>query len=360
MKRLISIGGGEPEFGTPQHIIDAMKKAMDEGQTHYGDFRHSLEVREAVASKYQKYGVDVDPELVIITPGSSIAIYMAFKALMKPGDEYLMMDPAFFGYYGPANEIGVKPVPIPRYKDEKWGFHIDDIKKATTDKTKAILLCSPDNPTGAVMSDESLKELAEYSIENDVKVISDDIYDEITYDGHKFKSIASLPGMAENTIILNGLSKTYAMTGWRVGYIIAPDKETYDRLFQIQMATFVVINQAIQHASAVALNGPQDCVTDMVKKYEAKRDYALDRWAEIPNVEVTKPEGAFYLFPDLSAYGKSSPQLAKYFREEANVAITPGHLFGKQGEGHIRNSYAQSMADLEEGLERIKKALKKL
>jgi aminotransferase len=360
MKRLISIGGGEPEYDTPKHIVDAMKKAMDDGYTHYGNFRHIPELREAVAAKYQKYGVDVDPELVIITPGSTMGIYMAYRTLMQPGEEYITMDPAFFGYYGPAKELGVNPVPIPRYKDENWGFHLDDIQKATTDKTKAILICSPDNPTGAVMSDEALKEIAEYSIENNVTVISDDIYDEISYDGHKFKSIASLPEMAERTIILNGLSKTYAMTGWRVGYIIAPDQETYDKLFNIQMSTFLVLNQAMQYASLAALAGPQDCVTEMVKKYEAKKDYALDRWSEIPNVDVTKPEGAFYLFPDLSAYGKSSPQLAKYLREEANVAITPGHLFGKQGEGHIRNAYAQSMADLEEGMDRIKAACKKL
>jgi aspartate/methionine/tyrosine aminotransferase len=360
MKSIINIGAGEPEYDTPKHIVDAMKKAMDLGYTHYGDFRHIPELRDAIASKYQKYGVEVDPELVIVTPGSTMGIYMAFRTLMKPGEEFIMMDPAFFGYYGPAKELGVLPVPILRHKNENWGFCIDDATKSTSDKTKAILICSPDNPTGAVLSDGKLKEIAEYSIENDVKVISDDIYDEITYDGRKFKSIASLPEMAERTIILNGLSKAYAMTGWRVGYIIAPDKKTYDRLFRIQMSTFLVLNQAMQHASVAALTGPQDCVTEMVKKYEVKRDYVLDRWAEIPNVEVTKPEGAFYLFPDLSAYGKSSPQIAKYLREEANVVITPGHRFGKQGEGHIRNAYAQSMADLEEGMDRIKQALKKL
>lgn len=357
---MISIGGGEPEYDTPKHIVDAMKKAMDEGYTHYGDFRHIPELREAVAAKYQKLGVDVDPELVLITPGSTMGIYMVFKALMKPGEEFIMMDPAFFGYYSPVQELGLKVAKVPRYKEENWNFHIDDIQKATNEKTKGILICSPDNPTGSVMGEDKLKEIAEYSIRNDVPVISDDIYDEITYDGHKFKSIASLPEMAERTIILNGLSKTYAMTGWRSGYIIAPNKELYDKMFATQMATFLVLNQAMQYASLAALNGPQDCVTDMVKKYEEKRDYVLDRWNEIPKVEVTKPEGAFYLFPDLSAYGKTSPQLAKYFREEAKVAITPGHLFGEQGKGHIRNAYAQSMTDLEEGLDRIKKALKKI
>jgi aspartate/methionine/tyrosine aminotransferase len=168
MKRLISIGGGEPEYDTPKHIVDAMKKAMDEGQTHYGDFRHILELREAVASKYHKYGVDVDPEHVIITPGSTMGIYMTFRTLMQPGEEYITMDPCFFGYYGPAEELGVNAVPVPRYKDENWEYHMEDIQKATTDKTKGILICSPDNPTGSVLSDEKLKEIAEYSIENNV------------------------------------------------------------------------------------------------------------------------------------------------------------------------------------------------
>ena len=248
MKRLISIGGGEPEYDTPKHIVDAMKKALDDGQTHYGNFRHILELREAVAAKYHKYGVDVDPEHVIITPGSTMGIWMVFRKLMQPGENYITMDPCFFGYYGPTEELGVNAVPVPRYKDENWDFHLSDIQKATNDKTKGILICSPDNPTGSVLREEKLKEIAEYSIENNVPVISDDIYDELTYDGHKFKSIASLPGMKERTIILNGLSKTYAMTGWRVGYIIAPDQETYDTLFKIQMSTFLVLNQAMQHA----------------------------------------------------------------------------------------------------------------
>lgn len=358
--RLISIGGGEPEYDTPMHIVNAMKMAIDKGYTHYGDFRHIPELREAVAAKYQKYGVDVDPELVIITPGSTMGIYMTYSILMEPGEEFITMDPCFFGYYNPAKQLGVKPVPVPRYKDENWSFHLNDLQKVTTDKTKAILICSPDNPTGSVLKDENLKEIAEYAVENDIKVISDDIYDMITYDGHKFKSIASISGMADRTVILNGLSKTYAMTGWRVGYVIAPDKEMYDRLFSIQMSTFLVLNQAMQHASLAALTGPQDCVIEMVKKYEKKRNYTLDRWDEVPNVEVTKPEGAFYLFPDLSAYGKTSSQLAKYILEEAHVAITPGHMFGNKGEGHIRNAYAQSMTDLEEGLDRIKSALNKL
>ncbi|MCW4051539.1 MAG: aminotransferase class I/II-fold pyridoxal phosphate-dependent enzyme [Candidatus Bathyarchaeota archaeon] len=360
MKRLISIGGGEPEYKTPEHVIQAMKKAMDDGHTHYGNFRHILELREAVAAKYQKLGVDVDPELVIITPGSTMGIFMVFDALMKRGDDLLTMDPAFFGYYQPIEYLGINAVPVPRHKEEGWKFHTEDLYEKTTDKTKALLICSPDNPTGAVLDDEDLKGIADYTKEKDKWVISDDIYDEITYDGHKFKSIATLPGMQERTVILNGLSKTYAMTGWRVGYIIAPNKELYDTLFTTQMCTFLVLNAALQRASIAALTGPQDCVKEMVAKYEKKRDCVLDAWNDIPKVTVTKPEGAFYTFPDLSEYGLSSPKMAKYIRDEANVAITPGHLFGKNGEGHIRNAYAQSMPDLEEGLSRIKKALAKL
>lgn len=357
--RLISIGGGEPEFDTPSNIIDAMKKAIEDGYTHYGDFRHILALREAVAAKYKRYGVTVDPEQVIITPGSTMGIYMAYKAFLKPGDELIVMDPCFFGYFMAVKQQGFKTVPVKRSKED-WSFNIEDIYATTTKKTRAVLMCSPDNPTGAVLGDKELKELADYSIEKDVKVISDDIYDEITYDGAKFKSIASLPGMKERTLILNGLSKTYAMTGWRVGYIIPPDKETYDRLFSLQMSTYLVLNQALQYASLEALTGPQDRVGEMVKRYREKREYVIDAWSDMPKVSVTKPKGAFYAFPDLSAYGKSSAELAQYIRDEAKVAITPGHLFGSQGEGHIRNSFAQSMEDLSEGLDRIKAALAKL
>ncbi|TRO55635.1 pyridoxal phosphate-dependent aminotransferase [Candidatus Bathyarchaeota archaeon] len=357
--RQISIGGGEPEYDTPSNIIDAMKKAMEDGYTHYGDFRHIPELRQAVAAKYKLDGIDVDPELVIITPGSTMGIYMAYKALMKPGDEFIVTDPCFFGYFLAVKDQGIKPVPVPRSKED-WSFNIEDIYKATTEKTKALLICSPDNPTGAVLSDKELKELAEYSIEKNVKIISDDIYDEILYDGAKFKSIASLPGMKERTIILNGLSKTYAMTGWRVGYIIPPDKETYDYLFSLQMSTYLVLNQALQYASLEALTGPQDSVKRMVEGYRKKRDYVIDTWNDMPKVSISKPKGAFYAFPDLSAYGMNSAKMAEYIKKETNVAITPGHLFGAQGEGHIRNSFAQSMDDLSEGLSRIKTALAKL
>jgi aminotransferase len=357
--RLISIGGGEPEYDTPNNIVESMKKALDNGYTHYGDFRHILELRQSVANKYKQYNVDVDPEQVIITPGSTMGIYMAYKAFLEPDDELIVMDPCFFGYFDAVEEQGFKTIPVKRSKDD-WSFDIEDIYAATSEKTKALLMCSPDNPTGAVLSDKELKELAHYSKENDIKIISDDIYDEITYDGVKFKSIAALPGMKERTLILNGLSKTYAMTGWRVGYIIPPNKETYDKLFSLQMSTYLVLNQAVQYASLEALAGPQDSVAKMVKGYREKREYVVDAWNDIPNVYVTKPQGAFYTFPDLSSYGKSSTQLAKYIREEAKVVITPGNLFGAQGEGHIRNSFAQSMEDLSEGLDRIKKVLRKL
>lgn len=360
MKRLIRIGGGEPEYKTPEHIIDAMKRALDDGHTHYGDFRHIPELREAVAQKYQKLGVDVNPAHVLITPGSTMGIYMVFNALLNPGDDLLIFDPCFFGYFHSQKLLGFNTVPIPRYKDENWKFHLDDIYKAVTPRTNALLICSPDNPTGAVLNDEELKGIAEFAQEKDVMVISDDIYDEITYDGVKFKSIASLPGMQERTVILNGLSKTYAMTGWRVGYLIAPNEALYKKFFEIQMSTYLVVNASIQRASLAALTGPQDCVKKMVAEYDKKRHFVLDAYEDIPGVTVTKPEGAFYVFPDMSSYGLSSEKMAEYLRNEARVAITPGHLFGSNGEGHIRNAYAQSMEDLTEGLKRIKAALSKL
>ena len=269
MKRLISIGGGEPEYKTPEHIIDAMKEAMDEGHTHYGNFRHIPELREAVAAKYRRLGVDADPERVLITPGSTMGIYMVFNGLMEPGDDLLTFDPCFFGYFHSQRLLGFNPVPVPRYKEENWRFHVEDLYEAATPRTKALLICSPDNPTGAVLGDDELKGIAEFAEEKDITVISDDIYDEITYDGARFRSIASLPGMRERTVILNGLSKAYAMTGWRVGYAIAPDEELYEKFFEIQMSTFLVVNAAVQRAGVAALTGPQDCVREMVAEYAA-------------------------------------------------------------------------------------------
>jgi len=360
MERLIRISGGEPEYKTPEHIIDAMKKAMDEGHTHYGDFHHIPELREAIAARYQKLGVDVNPDHVLITPGSSMGIYMVLRGLAQPGEKFVTTNPCFFGYLNTMRHVGVRWVDLPRYKGEGWSIHTGDLEKAITPKTRGILLCSPDNPTGSTLKKDELEGIAEIAKEKDIYVISDDIYDSIIYDGNRFQSIAALPGMQERTIILNGFSKTYAMTGWRLGYLIAPNEELYERFFEIQMSTYLVVNAAVQRAGLAALTGPQDCVRDMVDEYDEKRRYVLDAYDEIDGVTVTKPEGAFYVFPDASSYGLSSMKLTEYLRNEYKVVVTPGSIFGSIGEGHFRQAYAQSMEDIEEGLSRIKKALNNL
>lgn len=359
MKRLIGIGGGEPEFDTPKHIVDAMKKAIDDGHTHYGSFAGISELKEAIAAKYQAYGVDVNPEYVIITPGSTMGIYQSLHGITSPGDDFITMNPCFFAYLSTFEFVGVKPMTVPRYKEEGWRIHVDDVAEAVTPKTKGILICSPDNPTGNVLREEELKGLAEIAIDRDLWVISDDIYDMITYDGAEFKSIATLPEMQKRTIILNGFSKAYAMTGWRLGYIIAPDEATYRKLFDIQMSTYLVVNAAVQRAGVAALTGPQDCVHEMVKKYDEKRRYSLDAYSELDGVECTVPEGAMYVFPDMSVYGKTSKELCDYLLKEARVSLTPGSNFGSLGEGHYRQAFAQSFEDISEGLYRIKKALGK-
>jgi aminotransferase len=337
-----------------------MKQAMDEGHTHYGEFAHIQELREAIAEKYRGLGVDVDPDRVLVTPGSTMGIYMVLRGLVGPGNSLVTFDPCFFGYLEAMKHVGCVPVPVPRYVDEDWAFHREDLEAAVTLETRGILICSPDNPTGAVLGQRELEDIAEVAVEKDLMVVSDDIYDAITYDGEEFSSIAALPGMAERTVILNGLSKTYAMTGWRVGYVIAPTDELAKRFMEIQMSTFLVLNAAVQRAALAALVGPQDCVTEMVKGYAERREYVLDFWEGVPGVSVTKPRGAFYVFPNISSYGLSSVEMAKYLREEGDVVVTPGSLFGSKGEGHIRQAYAQSMEDIVEGLGRIGEALAKL
>jgi aminotransferase len=337
-----------------------MKRAMDEGHTHYGEFAHIRELREAVADKYGGLEVDVDPDRVLVTPGSTMGIYMVLRGLVGPGNGLVTFDPCFFGYLETMKHVGCVPVPVPRYVDEDWAFHREDLEAAVTSETKGILICSPDNPTGAVLGRRELEDVAEVAVERDLMVVSDDIYDAITYDGEEFSSIAALPGMAERTVILNGLSKTYAMTGWRVGYVIAPTDELAKRFMEIQMSTFLVLNAAVQRAALAALTGPQDCVAEMVAGYAERREYVLDFWDGVPGAKLTRPKGAFYAFPDISSYGLSSAEMAKYLREEADVVVTRGSLFGARGEGHIRQAYAQTMEDIVEGLDRIGEALAKL
>ena len=360
MKPFISLEDGEPEYRTPEHINQAMIEALDLGLTHYGDYKHMIKLRESITRYYSRYGVKADPEHIVVTPGSTMGIYIALKNLVGYGGELIVMDPCYFGYPDTFNDLELKPRYIPRDKDNDWHFNIEDIRKAYTPETKAILVCSPDNPTGSVISDEQLAEIAEFAVEKDLMVVSDEIYDRIIYDGYKFRSIATFPDMKERTIILNGLSKTYAMTGWRLGYMIAPSQQLYDRFWATQMGSYLVIPEAIQYAGIAALEGPQDCVDEMLKGYKEKRDYTYDFWSDLPRVNVSKPKGAFYVFPDITEYGLSSTKLVEYIRRETNVGITDGSFFGTRGEGHIRISYAQSTENLVEGLDRVKLALSKL
>jgi aminotransferase len=360
LNNIIRISGGEPEFDTPHHIIDAMKRALDEGHTHYGDFAGVMELREAIAGKYEGYGVKAEPGHVLVTPGSTQGIYQTLKAVTKPGDDVLCMDPCFFAYYSTFEFLGLNAVTVPRYSEEGWRFHVDELGEAVTPRTRAILYASPDNPTGAVLSEGDIRGIAEVAENSDLYVISDDIYDMITYDGVRFRSIASLSSMRERTLILNGFSKSYAMTGWRLGYIIAPTKELYDRLMTIQMATYLVVNAAVQRAGVAALTGPQDCVHEMVKSYDEKRRYVLDRYEEIDGIVCHSPQGAFYMFPDASSYGMSSAKLCETLLKEGKVAVMDGRAFGSMGEGHYRQAFAQSMEALSEGLDRIERTLGKL
>jgi aminotransferase len=357
---VIRISAGEPEFDTPRHIVDAMKTALDDGHTHYGSFAGIPELKEAVSKKYEGYGVKSDPESVLITPGSTQGIYQSLKAITEPGDDVVVMNPCFFAYLTTFDFLGINAVSLPRYSDEGWRFHVEDLLEVVTPKTKAILYASPDNPTGAVLGDSELKSMAEVAEEKDLTLISDDIYDMITYEGIRFRSIAALPGMAERTVILNGLSKSYAMTGWRVGYVIAPTRELYQRMMTVQMATYLVVNAAVQRAALAALNGPQDCVSEMVKSYDEKRNYVLDRYEDMDGVDCGKPEGAFYMFPDVSSYGMTSKKLCDHLLREGRVGVLDGAEFGSRGEGHFRQAFAQSKEELSEGLDRIERALNKL
>jgi aspartate/methionine/tyrosine aminotransferase len=356
-QKLLKIGGGEPAFKTPPHIIDAMKKALDDDFTHYGNPEGLPEFRNAIINRYSKrYGTQFNPDNVTLTPGSSMGIFMVAKALCGPGDQIATMNPCFFGYLSPFKEIGVNPTWIPRNESEDWSIHASDIEKALTPRTKAILLCNPDNPTGAILKKSDLKSIAEIAEKHDLYIITDDIYDEIVYDNVKIEHITTLPNMKERTIVLNGVSKAYAMTGWRMGYIIAPNEKIQRALTDIQQATYFVTNPAIQIACTAALTGPQDCVKSMLNEYDKKRRMVYDLYNDMRGVTVTKPLGAFYFFPNFSSYKIKSTELTQKLRE-AGVSVTPGAMFGSNGEYHFRTAYCQSDEDLTQGLAIIKKTL---
>ncbi|AIZ57172.1 putative aspartate aminotransferase 2 [Candidatus Methanoplasma termitum] len=349
---IISFSMGEPDFTTPQNIIDACKKSLDDGFTHYTNSAGIPELRKAISTKaFYENNIHCTAKNVLVTP-TKHAIFMAALAFLDRGDEVIMEDPNWVTYDAAIRIAEAKPKFVTTSFDD--GFVVDPakIEDSITPKTKMIILNSPSNPTGNVIPRETLEEIANIAIENDLMVLSDEIYENIIYEGNHF-SIASIPEMFDRTITVSGLSKTYAMTGWRLGWAIASE-ENLKALDIIQTHSISCCTSFAQPAAVEAITGPQNEKEAMVKEFRKRRDLAVDLIREIRGLEVNVPQGAFYLFPRYAPKIRSEIMCTKML-EEAQVAVTPGSAFGPNGEGCFRLSYATSEEQIIEGLSRIKK-----
>ncbi len=349
---VISFSLGEPDFDTPKNIVDAAKSSLDRGFTHYTPSTGIPELRNAIAAKARSFNkLDVAANNVLVTPCKH-AIFMTAMAYIDPGDEVLLPDPGWVTYEADIRLCGGIPVYVPlRYEDD---FVLDPavVESLITPKTKMIILNTPANPTGSVIPEKTIRAIAELAQEHDLIVLADEIYENLIYSGKHF-SIASIPGMMDRTITVSGLSKTAAMTGWRLGWAISSEQNIKD-LNKLQGHTVSCCVSFAQEGAVEAINGDQTPIHNMVARFKSRRDLTLDLLSEIEGLECKVPEGAFYVFPKYD-FNIPSAELASRLLQEAHVAVTPGTVFGPHGEGFFRISYAASEEQLKEGISRIKK-----
>jgi aspartate/methionine/tyrosine aminotransferase len=355
-RSVIHLEIGEPDFPTPAHIIEAAKRALDEGWTHYGPTPGLPELREAIAKHVSETrGIAVGPQNVSVVPGGKPIIFFPMMALLEPGDEVIYPNPGFPIYESMIRFLGATPVPMPLEESRGFSFDLDLFRDRLTDRTKMVVLNSPQNPTGGVIPRADVEALAGVLRDRDLIVLSDEIYARIAYGDEPPVSIASFPGMLEKTIILDGFSKTYAMTGWRMGYGVMPTW-LVDAVTKLMVNSNSCTASFTQRAGIAALNGPQDCVTTMVAEFRRRRDAICRGLNEIPGFRCAVPGGAFYAFANVAGTGIDSKTLADLLLTEYGVSCLTGGCFGDYGDGYIRFSYANSLENLMEAVERIKRA----
>jgi aspartate aminotransferase len=350
---MIHLQIGEPDFDTPKHVREAAKKALDEGATHYAPFPGIPELRQAIAADVTKRkGFAADPSQVFVTVGGKGVMLYAILGLIDPGDEVIVPDPGYPIYESLTRFVGATAVPIPIRMEHDFRLDVDELAGLITPRTRLLIINSPANPTGGVLNRGDLQRIAELAQEHDLWVMADEIYGRILYDGEEHVSFASLPGMAERTIVLDGFSKTFAMTGWRLGYAVVPESliPTYSELV---INTISCAPTFAQVGAVQALVGPQDDVEAMVVEFKARRDLIVNGLNEIEGIRCATPLGAFYAFPDISGTGLTGAEFAERLLVEHDVCVLAGTAFGGVGTDHIRISYANSRENLSEALNRI-------
>jgi aspartate/methionine/tyrosine aminotransferase len=352
-RSVIHLEIGEPDFDTPVNIRDAAKRGLDEGYTHYGPVLGLPALREAIAADATaRKGFDASADRVVVTPGAKPIMFYAIEALVDPGDEVIFPDPGFPIYESMTRYTGGVPVRLPIRQRNDFRIDLDELAGLITPRTKLLVINSPANPTGGVFTRADIERIAELALEHDLVVLADEIYGRIVYEGEHV-SLASLPGLAERTIVLDGFSKTYAMTGWRLGYAILP--EPLVKPFSLLIVNSVSCTSMFSQVAAVeALTGPQDAVDAMVEEFRARRSLIVEGLNAIPGIDCREPAGAFYVFPDISGTGLDGAALADRLLAEAGVCVLAGTAFGEVGRDHVRISYANSRENLIEALDRIR------
>ncbi|HZQ12214.1 MAG TPA: pyridoxal phosphate-dependent aminotransferase [Pseudolabrys sp.] len=355
---IINLGIGQPDFRTPDFIVEAAVKALREGAHGYTPATGIPPLREAVAADlFKRFKVEVSPDSVMIMPGGKPTMYMSIIMFGEPGAEILYPDPGFPIYRSMIEYTGAKPVPVPIREENGFAFSAEETLKLITPKTRLLILNSPANPTGGVTPKSEIDKLVA-GLEKwpDVAIMSDEIYDQMTYDGEKHVCLLSYPSIRDRLILLNGWSKTYAMTGWRLGYAVWPGK-LYDYARKLAVNLYSCVNAATQHAGLAALKGPQDEVAKMVAEFDKRRKVVVEGLNKLPGVTCATPKGAFYAFPNIKRTGWKAKALASSLLEDAGVAVIGGPDFGILGEGYLRLSYANSTENILKALERMREFL---
>ena len=358
-KDMIYLQIGEPDFPTPKNIIEAGVKALRDGETHYSPAAGIMPLREAIVDDVEaRRGVRPKVEEVIVTPGAKPIMYFVIMACIETGDEVIYPNPGFPIYESVINFVGGTPVALPLWEENDFRFNLDEFRSLVTDRTRMIIINSPQNPTGGVLTREEVEVVAEVARKKNIMVLTDEVYKNIIYEG-EHASIYSMPGMQEQTILLDGFSKTYAMTGWRLGFGVMRE-DLAKKVEQLMINSNSCTATFSQYAAVEALKGPTDEVDAMVETFRQRRDFIVTGLNEIPDVSCITPKGAFYVFPNVKNIRMSSQELEHYLLNEAGVAVLSGTAFGKYGDGYLRFSYANSIENIGKALEKIKAALEKI
>jgi aspartate/methionine/tyrosine aminotransferase len=351
-RKILNLDVGEPDFDTPEHIKQAAIDAIKNGFTHYTSSKGTLELRQAIADDLATRNIMANPEKeLIVTPGGKHALYCACLATLDPEDEVLILAPTWPTHFQCAEVAEARTVEVPC--GPSYNLDEEALKKGITRKSTMIVVSSPNNPTGGVMDVDDIKAIVDLAVDHDLLIMSDEIYDRIVFDDFKIRSPASFDDIRERCIILNGFSKAYAMTGWRIGYAFA-NEEIIEAMVRVQQSTTTCPASFVQKAGVAALKGPQDSIQKMVQEYDRRRKFIVEQLNNIDGIKCNMPKGAFYVFPKIKALGISSLEFCSRLLEEEGVSTTPGSVFGESGEGYIRMSYATSLETIGEAVKKIK------